>query len=76
MTKCFNKFEKSCFWPIFDPFGPFSQIFGLQNVFQRIRLSRTISYEYVAPCKNLEKTNDTTPRNCLDRGTGGRTDKP
>ena len=38
-------------------------------------LSRTTSYGFLATCQNLEKTNDTIPRKCLDgRTDGGRED--
>ena len=30
-------------------------------------LSHKASYGLLAPCQNLEKTNDTTPRKCPDR---------
>ena len=30
-------------------------------------LSHTTSYSILIPCQNLEKTNDTIPRKCLDR---------
>ena len=34
-------------------------------------LSRTTSYGFLAPCQNLEKTNDTIPRKRPDRMTEG-----
>ena len=33
-------------------------------------LSRTTSYGFLAPCQNLEKTNDTIPRKRPDRQDG------
>ena len=67
MTKLFNKFKKSCFWTIFDPF---SQFLRQKKCFRKIRLSDTTSYRLLAPCQNLEKTNDTIPRKRLDRFKG------
>ena len=43
MTQFFNKFKKPCFW-LFQLLGQ--------------TLSRTTSYEFLALCQNLEKTND------------------
>ena len=79
MTKFFNKFKKPCFWSIF---GPFSQFWGQK---QFPALSRTTSYEFLAPFQNLEKTKHTFSRKCQDRQKEGRregrkvfsmTDKP
>ena len=76
MTNFFNKFKKSCFWPIF---GPFSNFGGKKKFFlENLALSRTTSYGFLAPCQNLDKSNDTIPRKHSDRkrnrGTEGRTD--
>ena len=38
-------------------------------------LSRTTSYAFIAPCQNLEKTNDTIPRKHSDRRKDRRTDR-
>ena len=72
MTQFFNKFKKPCFWPI-------SPIFGTKKIFlENQALSRTTSYEFLAPCQNLQKVNDTIQRKCpdrrKDRKTEGRTD--
>ena len=66
MTKFFNKFKKSCFWPIFGPFSHLGQNFFSPES----PLSRTISHGFLAPCQNSEKTNDTLPR------TDRRTNRP
>ena len=50
----------------------FPNFWGRKNLFQKIRLSHTISYGFLAPCQYLEKTNDTIPRKCPDRRKGGR----
>ena len=64
----FEKFKKNYFWASF-------QIFGHQIFFQKNpALSRTISYVFLAPCHNLEKTNDPIPRKCPDRRKGWRTE--
>ena len=53
MTTFFNKFKKTCFWPIFP-------IFGAKIIFlQYPALLRTTLYGFVAPYQNVEKTNDT-----------------
>ena len=36
--------------------------------------SGTTSHEFLAPCQNLEKTNDSIPRKCLDRRKDRRMD--
>ena len=77
MTKFPNKFKKPCFWPIL---GPFSQFWGQKKFSWKIQLSRTTSYGFLAPCKNLEKVNDTIQRKCPDRQTDrwkdGRANRP
>ena len=57
------------FWSIFP-------IFGAKFVFlENLAPSRTTSYGFLAPCQNLEKTNDTIPRKRPDRRrTDGRTE--
>ena len=51
-------------------------ILGAKRIFlENPGLSRT-SYRFLAPCQNLEKTNDTIPRKRLDRSTDGRTNRP
>ena len=37
---------------------------GKNNILENPALSGTISYGFLATCLNLEKTNDTIPRNC------------
>ena len=59
MTKFFNKFKNPCFWSIFP-------ILGAQ------RLCHANLYRFLAPCQNLEKTNDTIPRKQPDRCKDGR----
>ena len=66
--------------PVFGPFLVHFPILGAKkNYFlENLALSRTTSYGFLAPCQNLEKSNDTIPRNHSDRrrngGTEGRTD--
>ena len=36
---------------------------------------RTTSYRFLAPCRNLEKTNDTIPRKCPERQIDGQKDR-
>ena len=66
-----NKFKNPCLRLVF---GSFSQLF-LEN----LALSCTTSYEFLAPCQNLEKTNDKIPSKCpnkQDRQKGKRTERP
>ena len=71
MAKSFNKFKKSCFWPIF---GPFSQIWG-QKFFSRKSGSVTHNFIWVSnTIPKFRKTNDAIPRKPLDRRTDGSTD--
>ena len=56
----------------------FSSIFpilGAKKIFWKIQLSCTNSYGFLVPCQNLEKTNNTTPRKCLNRRKDGRKDE-
>ena len=72
MTKFFNKFKKHCFWSIL---GPFSQFLGQKKIFlENLALSRITSYEFLAPCQNLGKVNDTVQRKCPDRREDGQKD--
>ena len=53
--------------------GPFFSI--LWQIFffsENAALSRTTSYEFLAPCQISEKTSDTITRKCLGRRTDGR----
>ena len=53
MTKFFCKFKKTC-WQ--------------KKYFYKIQLCKnTASYGFLAPCQNLEKTNDTIPRKHLEK---------
>ena len=56
------------FWSIFSIFG--AKKFCLENS----ALSRTTSHRFLAPCQNLEKTNDTFQRKRPHRLNGGMTD--
>ena len=56
------------YWTIFPIFG--AKKFFLENQ----PLSRTTSYGFLAPCQNLEKTNDTIPRKRPDKWKDGRTE--
>ena len=72
--KIFQYIQKTLFlahfWPIFP-------ILWAKNFFlENPALSSTNSYGFLAPCQNLEKTNDTISRKCLDRRKDGRTDRP
>ena len=73
MTKIFNKLKKPCSWHIF---GPFSQFSRQKKIFFS-RKSGSVcatSYGFLAPCQNLEKTNDTIPRKRPERRKEGRTE--
>ena len=72
MTKFFNKFKKPCFWPIF---GQFLQFTGKKIFPENLALSQVTSYRFLAPCQNLEKTNDTIPRKRPEKPKDGRMDR-
>ena len=55
-------------WPIFPTFR--AKKFLLENP----ALSHTISYGFLAPCQNLEKTNHAIPRKSPDRRKDEKTD--
>ena len=59
MTKFSDKSKKPCFWPILP-------IFLEKKIPENPALSRTTSYEFLAPYHNSEKTNYTIPRKCND----------
>ena len=60
--------------PVFGPFWAlFSQFLGKKSFPENRVLSRTYSYEFLAPCQISEKTNDTIPRKRLDRRKDGQT---
>ena len=63
MTNFLSKFKEPFFW---QHFGPFSRLFW-QKTF-----SRKTSYGFLAPCKNLEKTNNTISRKRQDRRKDGQ----
>ena len=63
MTNFFNKFKKTCFWPIFEVIF-FSK---------KPTLPCKTSYWFLKPCQNLEKTNDPIQRKNLDSQTRGDT---
>ena len=63
MTKFLNKFKKPCFWPIF---GPFFSIFEAKKISGK----HTSSYEFLAPCQNLAKADDTISRKRPDSQDG------
>ena len=51
-------------------------ILGAKNFFlENPAHSRTTSYGFLAPCQNLEKTNDTIPRKRPDRQKDRRTEE-
>ena len=56
-----TKFSINSRNPMFDPF------LGKNFFKKNPTFSCTISYGFLAPCQNLEKTGDPTPRKCLDR---------
>ena len=59
MTQFFFEFKKPCFW---STFSPFSNFWGANNFFQKIQLCHTTSYEFQAPCQNVEKSSNIIPR--------------
>ena len=66
MNKFSNKLKKPCC----GLFGVFFLNFWEKKIFsENPALSRTTSYEFLAPCQISQKTNDTIPRKCLDRRT-------
>ena len=50
----------------------FPKFWGKKIFLAYMALSCTTSYGFLAPCQNLEKTNDAIPRKCLDRQKDGR----
>ena len=63
MTKFLSKFKKPCFWPIFGLFSQFLEQ-KKKTFSENPALSRATYCGFLAPCQNLEKTNDTIPRKC------------
>ena len=71
MNKFSNKLKKLCF----GLFGVFFLNFWGKKIFsENPALSRTTSYEFLAPFQISQKTNDTIPKKCLDRRMDGRTE--
>ena len=60
-------------------FGPFLVNFcnlgGKKNFPENPALSQVTSYRFLAPCQNLEKTNDTIPRKRPEKPKDGRMDR-
>ena len=56
-------------------FGPFSQFLGQFFPPKCPAMLRTISHGFLAPCQNLEKTNDAVLRKRLDRRQDRRMDE-
>ena len=67
MIKFFNKLKKPCFCPHFPNF-----FLGGGFFFQKIWLLHTTSNRFLAPCQNLEKTNDAIPRKPPERWKAGQ----
>ena len=68
MTQFFFEFKKPCFW---STFSPFSNFWGANNFFQKIQLCHTTSYEFQAPCQNVEKSSNIIPRKHPDTQKAG-----
>ena len=68
MTKFFNIFKNTCFWPIF----PILE--AKKKVLENPALSCTTSYGFLASSQNLEKTNDTIPSKHQEGWMEGQTD--
>ena len=62
MTKFSKKLKKTGFGPFW---ALFPNVGAKKNFSQKIWLSRTTSYKFLASCQISEKTNDTIPRKCL-----------
>ena len=63
--------------PVLAHFGPIFPIFGAKTIFLgNPALSRTTSHGNLAPCKDLEKLNNTIPRKDPDGRMDGRMDRP
>ena len=54
----------------------FPKFWGQKGFFWWIWLSRKTSYGFLAPCQNLDKTNDPIPRNQSDKRKDRMTDRP
>ena len=61
--------------PVLAHFGPIFPIFGAKTIFLgNPALSRTTSHGNLAPCKDLEKLNNTIPRKDPDGRMEGQKD--
>ena len=69
MTQFFFEFKKPCFW---STFGPFSNFWGGKQFFPE---NHTTSYEFLAPCQNLEKSGNIIPRKHPDTQKAGWKDR-
>ena len=74
----FHQIQKTLFLTLF---GSIFLILGAKKIFPEIlAMSCTTSFEFLAPCQNLEKINYIIPRKCPDRQKNGwkdgRTDRP
>ena len=69
MTKFSKKLKKPCFWPILG----LPNFWGKKIFPRNPTLSRITSHGILAPCKNLEKINDTIPKKHPDRRKDGPT---
>ena len=68
-AKINDKFSKYSKNPVIGPFLVHFLNFGGKKFFlENLVLLRTTSYGFLAPCQNLEKTNDTIPRKRLTEG--------
>ena len=56
-------------------FGPFPQFLEQKVFLKTPAVSGTTSKEFLAPCKNSEKSNDPIPRKHPDRQQDGRIDR-
>ena len=79
MTKFFNKFKTSFSGPFLAYLPNFEGKKKKKKKLQKIWLSRTTSFRFLAQisglCQNLQETNDTNPRKRLERWKDGRMDR-
>ena len=54
----------------------FPNSWGKKNFSRKSGCDTQTSHRFLAPCQNLEKTNDAIPRKRPDRWKDGRTDRP
>ena len=72
MTQFFFEFKKPCFW---STFGPFSNFFEGKIIFPRKSSCHTTSYEFLAPCQNLQKSINIIQRKHPDTQKAGWKDR-